>query len=551
MTFLYILFAVAMFAGTVGFGFLWLHARGELRSAQRAQLAADEAASQLRSEISTLQVQVRRLSRWSKVADADDKAREILAAASLELKNAERDAILLMRTAEQQYRVQLGKAQEEAAAESAAAFASARETRARAEAVLADAQRRAESLVSDANRRARETAGSALDALSKADFYERAALAMQHKIEGYGDEYLVPATSLLDELAQDFEHKEAGQRLKFARAFTKNLIRERKASVCDYVEDSRRIGAENFIVDAFNGKVDSILSRARHDNFGTLSQEIRDAFALVNLGGRPFRDARINDAYLDARLDELKWATIAHELKREDQEEQRRLREQMREEEKARKDYERALKEAQRDEDALRQAIFKVQAEVGSATEAQRARHEAEIAELQAKLKEAEERNQRTLSMAQQTRRGHVYIISNVGSLGENIYKIGLTRRLDPLDRIWELSDASVPFDFDVHAVILTEDAPTLESKLHRVFLLNQVNKVNHRKEFFRAHLADIRKKIEELGIECSWTMTADAQEFRETQVIERKIADDPAARDAWCNRQLRIEAAQQSQAAL
>ena len=108
--------------------------------------------------------------------------------------------------------------------------------------------------------------------------------------------------------------------------------------------------------------------------------------------------------------------------------------------------------------------------------------------------------------MAQQTRRGHVYIISNVGSFGDHVYKIGLTRRLEPQDRVDELGDSSVPFRFDVHAMIYSEDAPALESKLHKHFVMMQLNKINHRKEFFRVDLNHIREEIETLGITPKWT---------------------------------------------
>src|ERR1041384_573093 len=109
---------------------------------------------------------------------------------------------------------------------------------------------------------------------------------------------------------------------------------------------SGREGAERFVLDAFNGKVDSILSRVRHDNYGTLEQEIADAFTIVNFGGKAFREARITDEYLAARLAELKWATIAQELKRQEQEEQREFREWIREEHKAQREYEKAIREA-------------------------------------------------------------------------------------------------------------------------------------------------------------------------------------------------------------
>jgi hypothetical protein len=91
------------------------------------------------------------------------------------------------------------------------------------------------------------------------------------------------------------------------------------------------------------------------------------------------------------------------------------------------------------------------------------------------KLREAEERNQRAPSMAQQTKIGHVYVISSVGSFGENVYKIGLTRRFDPIDHVHELSNASVPFSFDVHAMIFSDNAPELETALHRHFITSQL----------------------------------------------------------------------------
>lgn len=122
--------------------------------------------------------------------------------------------------------------------------------------------------------------------------------------------------------------------------------------------------------------------------------------------------------------------------------------------------------------------------------------------------------------MAQQTKRGHVYIISNIGSFGEDVFKIGLTRQLEPLDRVKELGDASVPFLFDVHAMIYSEDAPQLESSLHKVFEAGRVNKANHRKEFFRVAISKIKEHIDSLGIEARWTMAAEAQQFRESLAL-------------------------------
>jgi hypothetical protein len=362
---------------------------------------------------------------------------------------------------------------------------------------------------------------------------------MKNVIEGYGDRYLKPTYSLLDELADAYGFNEAGQQLKQARERSQLMVTHHRAAICDYVEKNRRETATRFVVDAFNGKVDSILSRSKADNFGTLEQQIRDAFALVNNNGAAFRNASITEDYLDARLSELKWAVAVQALRDREREEQRRIREQMREEEKARREIARALKEAGREEEALQKAMEKVQAQAAKANAAQRAEFEAKLRQLQDQLTEAEARNQRALSMAQQTKAGHVYVISNVGSFGEGMVKIGMTRRLEPLDRIRELGDASVPFNFDVHAMIWSEDAPGLERELHRRFVRHQVNKVNPRKEFFQVSLGDLRSQVEELGMEATWTMTAMATEYQESLAMADRLRDNPAMAEEWLRHQL------------
>ena len=104
---------------------------------------------------------------------------------------------------------------------------------------------------------------------------------------------------------------------------------------------------------------------------------------------------------------------------------------------------------------------------------------QGQIEKLEKALNDAKELRERAISMAQQTKSGYVYIISNIGSFGKNVYKIGMTRRLDPMERVMELSNASVPFPFDVHAFIFSEDAPALEADLHRIFDDKKVNSIN------------------------------------------------------------------------
>jgi hypothetical protein len=132
-----------------------------------------------------------------------------------------------------------------------------------------------------------------------------------------------------------------------------------------------------------------------------------------------------------------------------------------------------------------------------------------------------------------------VSIISNIGSFGEGIYKIGLTRRLDPQERIDELGHAGVPFEFDIHGLIESENAPALEHKIHKQLLAIQVNKMNFRKEFFRVSLADIHQEFDKLKqgedfVIKAWTEKAIAQEYKDSLEIE----NDPQKKDKWLVRQ-------------
>lgn len=406
-------------------------------------------------------------------------------------------------------------------AEAAAALAEAQSKLAdaarRADGTLQEAYGRAERIEKEARARAEEIAGDAFAAQGRVKEYEKALQALKNAVEGYGDEYIKPSESVLDDLAEHFGYDEAGEKFKAAKARTKAMIKQGTAAECDYVEDYRRKTAVAFVIDAFNGKTDSTLARVKTDNLGKLQQEIEDAFALVNLNGQAFRNARITPAYRDARLEELRWAVALVVLREKEREEQRAIRERIREEEKARREYEKAMREAARDEERVQAAMEKARAELARASEEQKAQYEAQLAALQEKLTEAEARSQRALSMAQQTRSGHVYVISNVGSFGEDVFKIGMTRRLEPLDRVRELGDASVPFAFDVHAMIYSEDAPALENALHRKFNELRLNKVNPRKEFFRVNLGDIRAATQEMGLTAQFTMLAQAQEYRES----------------------------------
>ena len=471
-------------------------------------------------ENTALQNRVDALSKYQTIIDAEAHAREL---------NAQAESVF-------------AQSKIAAAVELHEAKRVAKEELITSEMEMASARATANRIVEAANKRAEEIAGDAYSAMNRAKEFADIAKAMKNIIEGYGDAYIVPTYNLLDDLAEEFSFTEAGQKLKAAREMSRWMVKAGRAATCDYAESNRRDTAIRFVIDAFNGKVDSILSRNKADNHGKLEQEIRDAFALVNHNGTAFRNARITDEYLTSRLEELKWASTTRVLKEQDREEQRQLREQIREEEKARREFERAMKDAAKEEDTIKKAMDKVLQQAANANDAQREEFEAKLRELELKLQAAEEKNQRALSMAQQTRTGHVYVISNIGSFGEEVFKIGMTRRLEPKDRIRELGDASVPFEFDVHAMIFSDDAPSLEKTLHRHFLRRQMNKVNPRKEFFRLGISEIRAELESLGVETLWTMAAEAHEYRETIRIEQQIQENPVIEQQWTRHQLEHE---------
>ncbi len=210
--------------------------------------------------------------------------------------------------------------------------------------------------------------------------------------------------------------------------------------------------------------------------------------------------------------------------RQEEQDEQRLIREQIREEQKAIKEYERAIFQAEKEEKLYRDMLHRAREELGKVSDENRLIAEQKIADLEQQLADAEAKEERAKSMAEQTRKGHVYVISNVGSFGEDVYKIGLTRRLEPMDRVKELGDASVPFSFDVHAMIYVEDAPSLETALHREFTRSRVNAVNLRKEFFRTDLHSIKKAVERIaGTDAEFKMTALAEDYYETRRLQEQ----------------------------
>ncbi len=193
-----------------------------------------------------------------------------------------------------------------------------------------------------------------------------------------------------------------------------------------------------------------------------------------------------------------------------EREEQARIKAQIREEQKLEREIERELKQLERERAAIKAALEKALAEAKD-------EHSEEVERLRARLAEAEERTQRAISRAEMTKSGHVYVISNIGSFGEGVFKVGMTRRLEPQDRVRELSNASVPFPYDVHMMISADDAPSLENALHHALHRLRVNKVKPRKEFFKADIQHIRQIVLEHHGEVEYQADPEALEYRQS----------------------------------
>jgi hypothetical protein len=319
-------------------------------------------------------------------------------------------------------------------------------------------------------------------------------------------------------------------RLKEVRERQKEAIKRGQATHCDRewkvggsVSEGKKMidRAAKLMLRAFNGDCDAAIAKARYDNVVSLEQRLTKAWEEVNKLGESNR-VTITRPYYEQKLAELHLVHEHREKVQAEKEEQKRIREQLREEQKAREEIERAQAEAERDEDRNRRALEKAQAELAAsaATEQQHAKLEALVTRLETELKDAIDRKAKVIARAQLTRSGHVYVLSNVGSFGEGIFKIGLTRRLDPYERVDELGSAAVPFRFDVHAIIFAEDAPALEHALHSEFAERRVNLVNPRREYFRVTLDEIRAAVDKHHGLVSFVLTPEAEEWRKTQAL-------------------------------
>jgi hypothetical protein len=247
---------------------------------------------------------------------------------------------------------------------------------------------------------------------------------------------------------------------------------------------------------SFNSESDYCVDNVKFSNLEKMEERIRRSFETCNKLLKAV-EAWWKDIVLERKLQEL---YLAHEYQMKRQEEKeaaRQAREDQRESEKLEKEIREARAKIEKERQHFTSALQKLQLRLGAANDQQeRDGLQTRIDELSSQNSKLDEEERLLDYREQNARAGYVYVISNIGAFGEGIYKIGMTRRLEPMDRVDELGDASVPFRFDVHALVFSNNAPNLEAKLHSHFAAGRLNKVNGRKEFFRADLKEIEAII-------------------------------------------------------
>lgn len=282
------------------------------------------------------------------------------------------------------------------------------------------------------------------------------------------------------------------------------------------------------ILRCFNSECDNVLMNLTAKNIDVMRNKIVKSFETLN---KIFQvdGISLNKALLEYKLEELNLAYTYEFKKEQEREQQKEIKAQMLEEEKVRREIERQKAKIEKDQNQFTNEVKKLMSYLQkSKDDIERQLYVDKIRELEEKLKSLEKDKETVLEREANARAGFVYVISNIGSFGENVYKIGMTRRLEPMDRIKELSSASVPFEFDVHAMIFSDNAPELESILHKTFENRSVNRVNLRKEFFKISLEEIEDVVKNnFNNTVEFTRIPVAKEYRQTlSILESENAN-------------------------
>ncbi len=306
----------------------------------------------------------------------------------------------------------------------------------------------------------------------------------------------------------------------------KEIIKNDEALIIKSSENKKTINSQiKQILRCFSAETENILSNLTISNADASRGKIIKTFETLNTIFAVDK-IELSKKLLDLKLNEFNLIYNYQIKLQQEKEQQKAIKEKMVEEEKVRREIEKEKAKIDKEEKQFKNEVSKLISYLQKTdNDIEKKLYLDKIQELEDKLKLLEKDKENVLQREQNTRAGFVYIISNIGSFGENIYKIGMTRRLEPMDRINELSSASVPFEFDVHAMVFSEDAPTLETILHQHFRNYEVNKVNSRKEFFKVNLEEIEEVVKQNhNATVEFTLIAKAEQYRESLRIAEAV---------------------------
>lgn len=335
--------------------------------------------------------------------------------------------------------------------------------------------------------------------------------------------------------ASALDYKEA---LAEIRASQKSLIKNKQAVTGNnnwQVNGSASKGkkmvsdTQKLLLRAFNVECDELISKVRYTNFDTsLNRIYKSAEAISKLG--VIMSISITQQYLSAKVSELRLAFEYQLKQQQEKEELKAARAEQREQAKLQKELENERRKMEKEQSHYQTALNRLQAQL--------AQHPDDpdlldkMNQLDSRLSDIDKALNDIDYRQANMKAGYVYVISNIGAFGENVYKIGMTRRLNPQDRVDELGDASVPFNFDVHAMIFSDNAPALEAALHRAFENRKLNMVNQRREFFYVTLDEIKEVIKQnFDKTVEFTDVPDAEQYRVSEKMRRQGTDRPSAR--------------------
>lgn len=309
-----------------------------------------------------------------------------------------------------------------------------------------------------------------------------------------------------------------GDQLKILRAEIKQCVKDGDATSAStsFTFNNSAAQGRKFVknmsklfLNAYNAEAENCVKMTKAGNAKTAIERLRRMSNRIEKNGDMI-NLRITPTYRRLREQEIELASrhleAVKQAKEAEREERARLREEKKAQQELQKERERLEKEHQHYLNAL--------AMLGEADSEEAANIKRLLAEVEKGIKDVDYRQANV-------RAGYVYVISNIGAFGPNMIKIGMTRRLDPMDRVRELGDASVPFGFDVHALFFSEDAVGVEAELHRRFASQRVNKVNLRREYFYATPTDVKRELADIaGALLEFVAEPEAEQFRLSQAM-------------------------------